>query len=221
VTRGKTFLIECKNLWGDITIDSKGQFVRKFNYGKYYNKEAMYSPIEQNRKHLELLKEIVKSHRNFLQKNFVDSWFSNVYQGVVVMANPKMVVDYKYAPKEIKQQLVRADGLVEYIRKANSSQNVETLSEKEFTSLANSIINQNVENEVDYTAKYREELSQQLTQKNENISTEPVCPLCGGKLIKRTAKKGSNAGNVFYGCENYPKCKGIVNTEQYDKMVKK
>lgn len=38
-----------------------------------------------------------------------------------------------------------------------------------------------------------------------------VCPVCGGKLVLRTARKGKNAGNQFYGCSNYPKCKYTRN----------
>ena len=57
VTRGLVFIIECKNLYGDITVDNKGQFIRKMNYGSYSRKESIYSPIEQNRKHLELIKQ--------------------------------------------------------------------------------------------------------------------------------------------------------------------
>jgi len=37
------------------------------------------------------------------------------------------------------------------------------------------------------------------------------CPKCNGTLILRTASKGTNAGNKFYGCSNYPKCKYIQN----------
>ncbi|MDX9913297.1 MAG: restriction endonuclease [Candidatus Moranbacteria bacterium] len=37
------------------------------------------------------------------------------------------------------------------------------------------------------------------------------CPDCGGKLVLRTARKGSYSGNDFYGCSNYPKCKFIKN----------
>jgi restriction system protein len=33
------------------------------------------------------------------------------------------------------------------------------------------------------------------------------CPHCGGSLVKRTAKKGVNAGKVFRGCSNFPKCR--------------
>lgn len=36
----------------------------------------------------------------------------------------------------------------------------------------------------------------------------PECPQCGGAMVKRTAKKGSNAGESFWGCTGYPKCKG-------------
>lgn len=41
------------------------------------------------------------------------------------------------------------------------------------------------------------------------------CPKCGGTLILRTATRGANAGNQFYGCSNFPKCKYIqsISTE--------
>lgn len=37
------------------------------------------------------------------------------------------------------------------------------------------------------------------------------CPRCGGDLILRTAKKGVNVGQQFYGCSNYPKCRYVRN----------
>lgn len=36
----------------------------------------------------------------------------------------------------------------------------------------------------------------------------PSCPQCGAAMAKRTAKRGGNAGNVFWGCSRYPDCKG-------------
>lgn len=47
-------------------------------------------------------------------------------------------------------------------------------------------------------------------QKAEEQSTT-ICPRCGGKLVLRTAKTGYNAGNQFYGCENYPRCRYTRN----------
>jgi restriction system protein len=35
-----------------------------------------------------------------------------------------------------------------------------------------------------------------------------VCPKCGSKMVLRTARRGANAGNSFWGCSSYPACKG-------------
>lgn len=36
------------------------------------------------------------------------------------------------------------------------------------------------------------------------------CPECGSSMVKREAKRGANAGKVFWGCSTYPKCRGVV-----------
>jgi hypothetical protein len=40
------------------------------------------------------------------------------------------------------------------------------------------------------------------------LPTTPACPLCGATMRERLAKRGSNAGSKFWGCANYPRCKG-------------
>ncbi|HMV19078.1 MAG TPA: restriction endonuclease, partial [Rhodocyclaceae bacterium] len=37
----------------------------------------------------------------------------------------------------------------------------------------------------------------------------PACPKCGGTMIRRTARQGANAGGAFWGCSQYPKCRGV------------
>lgn len=32
---------------------------------------------------------------------------------------------------------------------------------------------------------------------------EPLCPVCGSAMVKRTARKGDNAGGQFWGCSKY------------------
>ena len=34
-----------------------------------------------------------------------------------------------------------------------------------------------------------------------------LCPKCGGEMVLRTAQKGSNPGQKFWGCSNFPKCR--------------
>jgi hypothetical protein len=37
------------------------------------------------------------------------------------------------------------------------------------------------------------------------------CPKCGSSMVLRTAQRGSNAGNQFWGCSAYPDCKMVQN----------
>jgi restriction system protein len=36
----------------------------------------------------------------------------------------------------------------------------------------------------------------------------PLCPQCGSRMVLRTAKRGERAGQQFWGCPAYPRCKG-------------
>ena len=47
----------------------------------------------------------------------------------------------------------------------------------------------------------------------EPDSAPPRCPKCGSEMVLRTAKMGSNKGNQFWGCPNYPHCRGILKYE--------
>lgn len=38
-----------------------------------------------------------------------------------------------------------------------------------------------------------------------------LCPKCGSAMVLRTAKRGSRAGNTFWGCSSFPKCRQVVN----------
>ncbi len=46
---------------------------------------------------------------------------------------------------------------------------------------------------------------------NKYIHGNMECPECGRPMVIRTAKNGRYAGNKFWGCSGYPKCRGIVN----------
>lgn len=45
----------------------------------------------------------------------------------------------------------------------------------------------------------------------QKLAQAPTCPRCGSALVLRTASRGANAGNKFYGCSNYPKCRFVEN----------
>lgn len=37
---------------------------------------------------------------------------------------------------------------------------------------------------------------------------DPSCPVCGGDMVERVAKRGKNLGRHFLGCSKYPRCRG-------------
>lgn len=40
-------------------------------------------------------------------------------------------------------------------------------------------------------------------------SAEPICPQCGNSMVKRVARKGANSGKNFWGCVEFPRCRGV------------
>ena len=222
ITRKSNYVIECKNLYGNIEINNTGSFIRTYKFGNKVSKEGIYSPITQNQRHMELIKAIrAQSKGNILTKALFEKNFYNNYHSIVVLANPKTVLNDKYAKKEIKEQVIRADQLISYIKKIDGSVTDYTSSDKYMEEMANFFISQHKTNPVDYVEKYRKLVVEELTSDKEDTSASdsvnqampatPSCPMCGAPMVLRTAQKGENKGGQFYGCSKYPKCRGIRN----------
>lgn len=234
ITKGRYFVIECKNLYGNITINSSGDFIRT----AWNRKEGIYSPVTQCQRHLELIKQIRGNEKgNFLAKALFERHFYENYRSVVVLANPKTMLNAKYAPKEIREQVIRSDQLIQYIKKVNSEPGTIFNNESDAEQLANFFLSQHKANKTDYLEKYRSMLSddepyvktdtefpaEYIKEKEavsksvqkifnaEEIPETPLCPKCGASMVKRKATKGKNAGKEFWGCTNFPHCHGIID----------
>jgi len=65
------------------------------------------------------------------------------------------------------------------------------------------------------TALVREARGARRTGVTAKVAAQPPeasasgCPVCGGPMVKRQAKRGAKAGGYFYGCSRYPACRGI------------
>lgn len=64
-----------------------------------------------------------------------------------------------------------------------------------------------------------EPVPSQPTNSTDGLSL--ICERCGAKLVLRTATRGANAGNQFYGCSNYPHCKYIKNVQNKEHNASK
>jgi len=156
ITRKRMVILECKNLIGNIEINNVGDFIRTLQYNGKYKKEGIYSPITQNKRHLELLKQLrIKAKSNIFTKAIFEKYFYDTYRSVVVLANPKTVLNIKYAKKEVKEQVIKADQLIEYIKKINNEPDAESCSDNQMLELAEFYLNLHKENKVDYFSKYK------------------------------------------------------------------
>ena len=216
ITHRHIYVVECKNLYGNIEIDSNGNFTRVVRINGRHSKEGIYSPITQNQRHLELIKQIRSAEKgNILTKALFERGFYGTYIPLVVLANAKTVLNAKYAKKEVKGKVIRADQIISYIRDFDAASKTATMSEKEMERLAQFFLDSHKDNSADYAKKYSDATEKASDEENVSatITSEHhvLCPKCGALMIKRTAGKGQNAGKSFYGCPNFPKCRGIVN----------
>ena len=83
-----------------------------------------------------------------------DKYFEDFYKSVVVLANPKTVLNAKFAKKEIKKKVIRADQLVKYIKDIYVNSKVTPYSEEGLLEWANSFLILHKEVEKEYTGKY-------------------------------------------------------------------
>lgn len=146
VSKGFTYLIECKNLIGNIYVDNKGQFQREYEISGKKIKEAIYSPYTQAIRHKEILKKRWISKNNKFTVAMKEKYFDSLwYKPLVVLANSKSILNTKYAPKEIRNNTIRVDQLVEYIKNDLTSYDKDLISsQKSMLEMGNSFLEVNI-----------------------------------------------------------------------------
>lgn len=160
-TRGLFYLIECKNLIGNITIDSNGQFYREYECNNKKVKESIYSPYTQAIRHQDMLKKVWSINHNKLDNLiFGELHKDNFFKTIVVLANSKCILNKKYAPKEMKNSIIRADQLIELIQKdINSMDRFELLGEKKLREIAEIWLSRSISNDSNMADKYLKQIS--------------------------------------------------------------
>ena len=154
ITTKKIYVIECKNLIGDITITKDGDFIRnkKNTYGKVVAKEGMYSPIVQNERHINILKELLKE---LLKDKLEYKYKLKRIESLVVTANPKTIIDKKQAPKEISNKIIRHDQLINIIAAVEKDKKIEwVFIEEDMMNISKCLKEHHKEIEIDYIRKY-------------------------------------------------------------------
>lgn len=141
-------VLETKKLSGNIVINQDGDFIRviKNKYGKEIKREGIYSPISQNQRHLDILKDILLKEKLIKYLPL---------KSLVVLANPKTIIDKKYCPKSITNSIYKYDQVVNCLRKFQDDKTNEMNAfEKSMHKIAEFLIANNKPLEIDYSSKY-------------------------------------------------------------------
>ena len=143
VTRKFILLVEVKNYFGNITVNEKDEFSRQVYQGnRVVFQEGFYSPLRQVERQAEVLKECLTAQG--LIKRLPIRY-------VVVFANNKTILDTTAASEAVTKQVIRTDGLVNYIKQALNEKSPAYLLDNHMTEISLGIkaLHTSTEKEVD------------------------------------------------------------------------
>lgn len=160
------YFIECKNLIGNITVNEKGDFIREYSYNNQKVKKGMYSPLRQVEAQRDVFKKIWNNRLseskiiNSIKRYFSENNFTDTYRVLVVAANNETILNTKYAPKDIKYKVIKADALIRQIEYDLNHSNKDLWgNKKETEKWANSFLKLNVDKNIDYYQYYKEKFN--------------------------------------------------------------
>jgi len=211
------FVFESKNYSGWIfgSEDNKN-WCQTLPAGRKTRKEYFYNPIMQNKSHIKHLKALIGDQ---IPIHSIIAFSDRCTLKDIQIQNNDVVVINRYEIinvvsdiySQITNDLLSAEKINDiYNGLYPFTQIDENSKEKHIETISN-----NIDNIVNKQANASSDtilLQNKSTKIDNTINKELKCPKCNGNLVLRTATKGSHAGNQFYGCSNYPKCKYIQNT---------
>ena len=57
--------------------------------------------------------------------------------------------------------------------------------------------------------RVKQESVEEVREETESYQVSKVCVKCQSEMVLRTATKGANKGNKFWGCSSYPSCRYV------------
>jgi ribosomal protein L37AE/L43A len=174
------FVVDTKNMKGWI-FGSERQ--KMWTQQIYRHKTKFQNPLHQNYKHIKTLENALN-----IELDKISSVIVFVGDATFKTAMPANV-NY---PR----------GYINFIK----SKNEIILSEDEVKEAIKVIDSGRFERSFNTNREHVKHVKDIVQKKQE----EKICPKCGSAMLLRTVKKGVNAGNQFWGCSQFPKCRGTL-----------
>ena len=177
------FVVETKNMKGWI-FGSPNQ--KTWTQKIYKHSSKFQNPLHQNYKHVKTLQSLL---------GITDD---QIFSLVVFVGESTFKT-------EMPENVTYRGGYVRFIK----SNTQPVLSESEVNEITNKIETGRLRRSFK-TNRDHVKYVKSIVKYKENINSQ-TCPKCGSSMVLREAKKGANIGKKFWGCSNFPKCRGIVN----------
>jgi four helix bundle suffix protein len=173
------------------------------------------------------LEELLLDFEDFLRHRHLPQWVQDSPEAEAVRGIPRRfkadrsdqsnltdLTDQErwalYAPwLESTDPALRANAVICLIHQANF------LLDQQIAALEKSFVEEGGYSEQLAAARLAYRAKKRFDQADRTDQSEPTdrvspCPRCGKLMVLRTAKTGKNAGSQFWGCSDYPNCKGVV-----------
>jgi len=190
VSRYGIFVLETKNMKGWI-FGSPQQ--KTWTQKIYRHTSKFQNPLHQNYKHTQTLQSALGIEQD------------KIFSLVVFVGDSEFKTP-------MPENVVYADGYIRFIK----SKIQPILTDSEVQRICRKIesgrLKPSIKTHIDHVQHVRnivEKKQQEPVAKPILQNTENVCPKCGEDMVLRTAKRGDNQGNKFWGCSDYPKCRTI------------
>lgn len=166
-------------------------------------KNAFLNPIIQNKVHVKWLQSYLNDNTNLSFYSYIVFSERCELKKITLTSSDHLVVKREDINQAVSAKASKSGSLL-------TQSKIEALFKQLYplTQVDSSIKASHIQN---IQSKYHEPVSAKTTIQSTPVQKETikVCPRCGKNMVLRTTKKGTNAGQQFYGCSNYPHCRYI------------
>jgi len=184
VSKYGIFVVETKNMKGWI-FGSENQ--KQWTQQIFKHKSKFLNPLHQNHKHAKTLEATLEIESNAKS----DSIFSVIIFIGDSIFKTKMPDNVRFAR-----------GGIEYIKSKTDI----VFNRQEVTNVIEQVESGRLERSYKTNRQHVKHVREIIEEKS---NTKP-CSKCGEKMVLRKSTKGKNAGNKFWGCSAFPKCRNVA-----------
>lgn len=208
------YVIESKNFTSGVSISDEGDF-------SYFYKNRPYgipSPIAQNERHIRLLDRLL-SDSDLLPKRLglkLKPSFKNI-----VLVSPSGRLSKPKKGTYDCSMVMKSDKFFERFSNdvkddslASMMNLTKIISQASLKLFAEKLVLLHKPITINYVDKFGLKMNSSVDKDVIEIAETPKCPKCNKAMIKRSAKKGKTVGAEFWGCCDFPRCRGVVSIKQ-------